>query len=174
MKPRTLRIDDTVLVLERVRAAMLSRHPDGPTTLVYVEGLECPVSLHGDHVASIREALEIEADRRLVLLESPYAGDVFRNAQYARAAMRDSLLRGEFPYASHLLYTQVGILDDNKPAERSLGIVAGLAWGRCAARTVAYLDRGMSDGMRIGIDAARAAGREVEERTIANLEGEWR
>ena len=32
---------------------------------------------------------------RLVILESPYAGDIERNVAYARACLRDSLLRGE-------------------------------------------------------------------------------
>ena len=49
---------------------------------------------------------------KLVILESPFAGDVKRNTAYARAALRDSLLRGEAPIASHLLYTQDGVLDD--------------------------------------------------------------
>ena len=41
---------------------------------------------------------------RRVILESPYAGNVEENVAYARAAVRDSLLRGEAPIASHLLY----------------------------------------------------------------------
>jgi len=68
-----------------------------------------------------------------VILESPYAGDtaedVERNLTYAREALRDSLLRGEAPIASHLLYTQKGVLDDRIREERALGIAAGLAWG---------------------------------------------
>ena len=32
---------------------------------------------------------------RLVILESPYAGDVPANVAYARACLRDSLMRGE-------------------------------------------------------------------------------
>lgn len=48
-----------------------------------------------------------------VILESPYAGEIDRNIRYARACVRDSLLRGESPIASHLLYTQSGILDDD-------------------------------------------------------------
>ena len=36
--------------------------------------------------------------------------------EYARACLRDSLLRGEAPIASHLLYTQpVASLDDSDP-----------------------------------------------------------
>ena len=68
---------------------------------------------------------------RRVILESPYAGDVEENVAYARAAVRDSLLRGESPIASHLLYTQPGILMDDVPDERRLGIEAGLAWQLC-------------------------------------------
>ena len=36
---------------------------------------------------------------RLVLVESPYAGDVDRNKAYARAAMHDCIRRGEAPFA---------------------------------------------------------------------------
>lgn len=43
---------------------------------------------------------------RLVILESPYAGNIEKNVAYARACVRDSLSRGEAPIASHLLYTQ--------------------------------------------------------------------
>lgn len=84
---------------------------------------------------------------RLVILESPYAGDVLLNTQYARAALRDSIHRGEAPLASHLLYTQPGVLDDAIPDERLLGINSGLAWGHFADSQVFYCDRGWSGGM---------------------------
>lgn len=103
---------------------------------------------------------------KLVILESPYAGDVEANVAYARRCVRDSLLRGEAPIASHLLYTQPGILDDAIPAERQHGIDAGLAWRRVAEGTVVYVDLGISTGMQYGIDAAKAAGRTVEFRTL--------
>lgn len=103
---------------------------------------------------------------RLVLLESPYSGDVEGNLAYARAAAADCLRRGEAPFASHLIYTQPGVLDDAILAERSLGIVAGLAWGRAAAATVVYTDLGTSPGMSIGIDRARREGRPVEFRSL--------
>lgn len=103
---------------------------------------------------------------RFVCLESPYAGDVEANLGYARRAMRDSLLRGEYPIASHLLYTQDGILDDDVPEERSLGMEAGLAWAGFAELTVAYVDLGISRGMQEGIRRAREAGRPVEFRKL--------
>lgn len=105
---------------------------------------------------------------RLVILESPYAGDVEANVAYARACLRDCLVRGEAPIASHLLYTQPGVLDDNSPAERSLGIASGLAWGRVAEATVVYVDRGISRGMREGITRAEAEGRPVEFRRLSH------
>lgn len=103
---------------------------------------------------------------RRVILESPFAGDVERNVAYARRALRDSLMRGEAPIASHLLYTQPGVLDDTKPDERRHGIDAGLAWGVVADATVVYADLGVSRGMEQGIERARREGRTVEVRTI--------
>jgi len=96
--------------------------------------------------------------RNLVIIESPYAGEVETNVEYARKAVKDSLSRGEWPLASHLLYTQSGILDDNQPDERRLGIRAGLEWRRVAHRAVFYTGRGWSVGM-------------VEARKIYDAEG---
>ena len=103
---------------------------------------------------------------RLVIIESPFAGDITRNTEYARAAVRDSLGRGEAPIASHLLYTQPGILDDNIPNERQWGIDAGLAWRSVATATVVYTDRGISGGMKYGIAKAEADGKPVEYRSL--------
>lgn len=84
---------------------------------------------------------------KLVIIESPYAGDIEINVAYARAAMRDSLEKGEAPIASHLLYTQPDILRDEVSEEREWGINAGLAWRRVAELAVFYIDRGWSSGM---------------------------
>lgn len=108
---------------------------------------------------------------RLVIVESPFAGDVEANLNYARAAVRDSLLRGEAPIASHLLYTQKGILDDDIPQERTQGIDAGLAWGRIADASVVYIDRGISKGMDYGIKRALSEGRVVEFRSLPAFAG---
>lgn len=101
-----------------------------------------------------------------LILESPYAGNVALNLRYARAALKDSLLRGEAPIASHLLYTQEGILDDSVPAEQRRGIEAGLAWIEAAEATVIYGDLGISPGMQRGIEAAISARRPVYFRTL--------
>lgn len=102
----------------------------------------------------------------LVIVESPYSGDVEANVAYARECIRDCLLRGEAPYASHLLYTQPGVLDDTVKDERLLGMKAGMAWGAQASRTVVYIDKGISSGMIYGIEMAKKAGRPVEYRSL--------
>lgn len=118
---------------------------------------------------------------RRVILESPYAGGQYvpasniqaamavqkvvdENIKYARACLHDCLNRGEAPFASHLLYTQV--LDDEDKNERRQGIVAGQAWLSVVDAVVVYQDFGISKGMREGIDAANAAGVPVEYRCL--------
>lgn len=103
---------------------------------------------------------------KLVIIESPYAGEVQANVEYARRCVRDSLARGESPIASHLLFTQPGILDDTIPSERKQGIDAGLAWLRVAELSAVYIDRGISDGMKYGVGKAFEAGICVELRRI--------
>lgn len=114
--------------------------------------------------------------RRLVVLESPFAGkgnwwlprtlSRIANVDYARRALRDSILRGESPIASHLLLTQPGVLRDGDAVERQLGIACGHDWMRVCDAVVVYVDRGISGGMRAGIDVAMARGVRVEYRRM--------
>ncbi|CAM0036880.1 hypothetical protein VPHK122_0036 [Vibrio phage K122] len=87
----------------------------------------------------------------LVIIESPFAASetrtVEQHIEYARQCMRDSLMRGESPYASHLLYTQEGVLDDLSPSERKMGIEAGFKWRDVSELTCFYVDLGWSSGM---------------------------
>jgi len=106
---------------------------------------------------------------KLVIIESPFAGtdeEIVKNIKYARQSMRDSLLKGEAPLASHLLYTQEGILEDRNPEERRLGISAGLAWGEHAELTAVYADLGITKGMEQGIERAKKERREIVFRYI--------
>lgn len=119
---------------------------------------------------------------KLVVVESPLRGQVpprcpralapfveralrFRNHIYALACMRDSLARGEAPYASHVLFDQPGLLDDADPEQRELGMYAGFAWGDAADLRAVYCDHGISSGMQRGIDE-RPDGQEVEYRYL--------
>ncbi len=101
-----------------------------------------------------------------VILESPYAGEITRNVKYARECVRDSLSRGEAPIASHLLYTQEGILRDEIPEERQLGIDAGLAWKQVAEKHVFYIDYGYTSGMEYAKQYATDNDIPIEERKI--------
>jgi hypothetical protein len=106
--------------------------------------------------------------RRRVIIESPFAAgnkaDADRNLRYAHEAMVNSILRGEAPFASHLLYTQV--LDDHKPEQRAWGMDCGFAWLPQAEAVVVYIDLGISSGMAEGMKRAEQAGLNVEFREL--------
>jgi len=105
---------------------------------------------------------------KLVIIESPYAGDILRNKAYAQAALRHSLSLGEAPIASHLLYTQ--ILNDSIEKERAEGIEAGLSWMRVANLVAFYLDLGMSRGMQNAYETAIIYQIRIEKRIIPSFE----
>jgi len=104
-----------------------------------------------------------------VVIESPFAGDVAANVAYAERCVLDSLCRGEAPYASHLFFTRPGLLDDLDPAQRELGIEAGLAWGLSAELVAVYVDRDISQGMRLGVGRHLARHKPVVVRTIERM-----
>jgi hypothetical protein len=110
---------------------------------------------------------------RLVVVESPFKAETKterdRNIVYARRALHDCFVRGEAPFASHLLYTQEGVLWDANPAERKLGIEAGLEWAGRADCTVVYVDLGITAGMQQGINDAHKYGRAIEYRRIGQF-----
>ena len=105
-----------------------------------------------------------------IIVESPYAGDeaevIERNERYARGCLADCFRRGKAPFASHLLYTQPGVLRDEVSEERELGIKAGFVWRDVADMTAVYTDLGITSGMRAGIEDAKAKGRPVEFRKL--------
>lgn len=73
---------------------------------------------------------------RLIVVESAFASNdrytQEENVTFARAVCRYITLQGDAPFASHLFYTQPGILDDSLLGEREHGIAAGLAWAEHA------------------------------------------
>lgn len=100
----------------------------------------------------------------IVIVESPFAGNMEVNRQYAIQACADCFRRGEIPFASHLIYPQ--ILDELKPAEREQGITAGYAFWEIATRIVFYTDLGMSVGMERAMRRAKELRIETEGRTL--------
>lgn len=117
----------------------------------------------------IKKQLGIKIFRR-VMLETPFAGaspdqiEIHRN--FARECIRQCLGLGEAAFASHLLYAQYGVLDDNKPEERELGMEAGFSWRDSVHATVVYTDLGISQGMQKGIIDSIERGAPVEYRQL--------
>ena len=105
---------------------------------------------------------------RRVVLESPFAGEIDRNVAYARRCVLDCLNRGEAPIASHLLFTQPGILKDEIPGDRELGIEAGLTWVQVADLMAVYTDHGISDGMENAMSRARLHKIPIEFRQLGD------
>jgi len=106
---------------------------------------------------------------RRVVIESPYAGEVEANVEYAKMCVHDCLRRGEAPYASHLFFTQPGILDDLIPDQRKLGIEAGFAWGEAADLVAFYVDRGWSRGMKEGYRKAFLRNARIQLRSLTGV-----
>lgn len=108
-----------------------------------------------------------------VIIESPYKPKdnvlnpvtaLQENLEYARRCMFHSIDMGESPFLSHLLYTQV--LDDNRPEERATGMFLARSWYDVADMCAVYVDKGVSEGMKKGIEYARYVGLPVEERSL--------
>jgi len=84
-----------------------------------------------------------------VMIESPFKAttkkDKITYYDYLRDCVKDSLDRGEAPFASHGFYTL--FLNDDVPEERRQGMTAGNKWAAKADLIAFYLDHGMSEGM---------------------------
>lgn len=108
-----------------------------------------------------------------VIIETPYKGtnweETEENVRFARLCGHDCIVRyNEAWFASHLLYTQEGILDDKIPEERALGIESGFAWKEVADSTVVYVNRGISKGIHLGIRKTISFGQPFEYRVLPN------
>ena len=106
-----------------------------------------------------------------VIVESPFAGG-FANVKYSRECIKDCLNRGESPFASHLLYTQKGILDDKVPDERRKGIDAANGWLEVADYVTVYMDLGVTRGMLIGVMKAARLGKPIHLRWLRDVRDE--
>lgn len=121
------------------------------------------------HFPALRELARRSKGEPLIAdVESPYNGPdedtLRRNILYARLCCGAVLRAGLVPYASHLFFTQPGLLDDRVPHEREWGIRAGKSLVRKAADvTLVFLDLGVSAGMEYGCRDAEDAGRDVVE-----------
>jgi hypothetical protein len=127
------------------------------------------------HIDESHSLLESHKDKEMkkVIIESrfsaPTTEGLVKNKKFTLACMRDCFMRGEAPYASHVIYAQTHILDDFVAAERAIGMHAGFLWGDLGELTVVYTDLGISTGMQMGIDHAIKMGRKVEYRELGYI-----
>jgi hypothetical protein len=88
-------------------------------------------------------------------LISPYSGDTVRNVAYALKCIHHCFAHGYSPYASHIFLAASGALDDSDPKDRAFGFEAGLAFLPTCEVAFGFMDLGVSQGMRVDLDAAR-------------------
>ena len=104
-----------------------------------------------------------------VIIESPYSGGGQLEKQmehfaYLERCLRDSLPRGEAPFASHGFYTI--FLDDDSLRDRDLGMKCGWAWMALCDFVAVYIDYDNRSCMLKGIEEATELGKVVEYRKI--------
>jgi hypothetical protein len=104
----------------------------------------------------------------LVVVETPFRATQYYSQEqhrlYLLHALADSYKRGEAPFASHHLATEV--LNDDDDYERSLGIRCGKAWGKYADIIAVYSDLSCSDGMKDAIAYYRSLSKPIEWRKL--------
>lgn len=116
------------------------------------------------------QVVSSKKSRPVVVIESPFAGDLQTNIHYADCLLFDSLVRGEVPFMGHLLYPRV--FDDRLPSMRDAGIQAHIAMIERADYVVIGLDLGApSSGMRFGIKYAIEHNKPIVERFLGPF---WR
>jgi hypothetical protein len=104
--------------------------------------------------------IELSKTFTLVQIESPVNAPTIEgieeNLKYLSKCILDCLKQTESPYASAMmLASRPDLLDDNHPESRTKGIAAGFSFIPFTAKTVVYLDRGLSRGMKAGIEYAK-------------------
>jgi hypothetical protein len=105
----------------------------------------------------------------LVVIESPWAGlgAGERAAEYLRNCIRDSLARGEIPWASHAMLAATRALYEEDEDQRIEGLeVNKMFILHYASRVAFYTDHGLSPGMAMARRWAGMHGKIIEERKI--------
>lgn len=107
--------------------------------------------------------------RPLVVIESPWAGlgAGERALIYLRQCIRDSLARGEIPWASHAMLANTRALYEEDEEQRAEGLEVNKAMILGHAQLVVfYTDHGMSQGMQAARRWCSMFGKKVEERKV--------
>ena len=98
----------------------------------------------------------LDRHRKKVYVASKYAGDVSANTKEALKHCRYVIAEGCMPIASHILYAASGILKDDDPEERELGLMFGLALLGLCDEIWVFGD--ISPGMAAEIEEAKRRG----------------
>lgn len=95
---------------------------------------------------------------------------VNKNLEYARQCCHWVFEQNGVPFASHLFYTQEGMLDDTNQEERKKGIEAGFFIGVFAEKVCVFYDKGISKGMKLGVQKALERDQDIEFVSLPNVE----
>lgn len=117
----------------------------------------------------------------VVVLESPFSGDIPVHVAYAQRAMTHARSKGEVVIAPHLMWTQhhkcpdhfVSDYDPKYQVEnggRDAALKQIHELRRRVNVVVFYIDYGYSSGMKDGLEQCKRDGIPMEERCIGNLE----
>lgn len=109
------------------------------------------------------------SENKLVYICSPYAGDIKKNVEFAKAACRYAMRQNYTPVAVHLLYPQ--LLDDTDPVQRQTGIRMGLRVLEASDELWLCGSR-ISNGMNAELTAAKRLGIPVKEISESEIQGE--
>lgn len=107
--------------------------------------------------------------RPLVGIETPWKGlgAGYKAERYLRNALRDSLARGELPWASHCMLAQSRALYDEDLDQREEGLLVNQAFIQGYATCIVfYVDHGMSEGMERAWIWAGMYGKSREKRKL--------
>lgn len=102
-------------------------------------------------LSRIEQEVKRTAYKPLVFICSPFAGDMVRNAERARAYCRFAVSKNCIPIAPHLLFPQ--FMEEADPAQRELGIFFGLVL-QSKCKEVWVFGRIISKGMAVEIQKA--------------------
>src|SRR5262245_30775558 len=100
----------------------------------------------------------------IALVISPYRGDqpgmLELNKAYLNVAIRDAVIRGYSPVATHKMFTES--LNDNDPTERILGMQQRDTFMRVSEGGWVNTDLEVSNGMKEDIEALKKRGIPVD------------
>jgi len=136
-------------------SGMFRMKPGGMQNLEFVQRI----------VVDPKSGQPVESTKRVVIESpftgrgTPYEGQFDTLLAYGKRCLWDSIEREEAPFASHLLYTQVGVPNDGNERERERGIENGLVWAAVSDLTAVYADYGISSGMQAAMDRCDREGR---------------